>query len=209
MTWVRFVLVGEGNLEGALVDHLERLLIWVGASEVSGVWPDLSRVRGVGADVASKIRAAQILEPGANLIFVHRDADSRDATNRRTEILDALTQAAPAMRSVPVVPIQETEAWLLLSETEIRRAAGRPSGTAALNLPSPRRVEHIASPKEVLQQALINASEATGRTRSRFVARIPILKAQMLRRLPIEGEIEQLTAWVELRRNCETAVRYL
>jgi hypothetical protein len=56
-----------------------------------------------------------------------------------------------------------TEAWLLLDETAIRRAAGNPRGQIALNLPNGAAVERLADPKEALSEALRSASELTGR----------------------------------------------
>jgi hypothetical protein len=58
-----------------------------------------------------------------------------------------------------------TEAWLLIDEHSIRRAAGRPTGRTPLNLPPlPRlELEEEADPKAVLHQALRDASELRGR----------------------------------------------
>src|SRR5690606_40429727 len=59
-------------------------------------------------------------------LFVHRDADARDPTERLTEIDQAfkLIKSPPYVR---VVPVQETEAWLLVDESAIREHLGIPS----------------------------------------------------------------------------------
>lgn len=211
MTYINFVLVCEGASDEALVEHLEKLLIWVGASEVSGVALDLGRLpEAVSRDVVSKLDAAVRLEPGANLIFIHRDADDGDPTPRLAEIEEAQAEMAERLGGrtcVAVVPVQETEAWLLLDESAIRRVAGRPSGRASLNLPRPSQVEATSSPKEILEEAILLASELTGRRRDRLRSRLPRLKSQLLRRLPVCGAIEQLAAWDRLREEARKAVQ--
>jgi len=56
-----------------------------------------------------------------------------------------------------------SEAWLLLSESAIRTAAGRPSGKNQLRLPKAELVEQVSDPKDVLFQALRDASGYSGR----------------------------------------------
>lgn len=207
MSYVHFVLVCEGSTDEALVDHLERLLIWVGAREVSGVPLDVSRlVESIGRDVGSKVEAAVKLEPGANLVFVHRDADNADPTPRLSEIRMAFEGRLEGRAGVPIVPVQETEAWLLLDEQEIRRVAGKPSGRAPLDLPSLSEIERVSSPKEVLEEAILVASELSGRRRMRLRSRLPRLKSQLLRRLPVGGRIQHLPAWARLREETRVTV---
>ncbi len=61
-----------------------------------------------------------------------------------------------------------TEAWLLIDEGAIRRAADNPSGTAALDLPEIDRLEEVPDPKEILHRSLLAASEKRGRRRDSF-----------------------------------------
>ena len=62
-----------------------------------------------------------------------------------------------------MVPIQETEAWLLLDKGSFRRVAGKPKVRTPLDLPTPTNVENIANPKELLKESILIASETTGR----------------------------------------------
>jgi hypothetical protein len=66
---------------------------------------------------------------------------------------------------IPVIPVQETEAWLLLDEPAIRRVVGRPRGTNSLKLPPAQRVEYTSNPKEHLWRALEAAADRQGRRR--------------------------------------------
>jgi len=102
-------------------------------------------------------------------LFVHRDADTVGRAARVREIENAVEAArrrfAILIPVLPVVPIQELEAWLLCREFEpaLRRAAGKPQGRIALNLPPLSRIERLTATKEQLQRVLRTASEQSGR----------------------------------------------
>ncbi|WP_338270707.1 DUF4276 family protein [Geobacter sp. 60473] len=153
----------------------------------------------VGRTVEAKLKAAVILEPDATLLLVHRDADSPNANHRHEEINNAATSAGITTPLVAVVPVQETEAWLLTDETAIRQVAKNPRGRNPLTLPSPQRIESTASPKEVLKSALLQAAEVTGRRQRKFVAEFPAQRRQLLQRLPLGGNLSFLSSWIRLR----------
>lgn len=205
---VRFILVCEGPSDAALVQPLEALCVEVGASEVSGVAPDLAVLPvPPGRSVAEKVDAALKLEPNANLVFVHRDSDNRDHVARYQEVATALT--GHNRQWVAVVPVQETEAWLLVDPQAIRVAASHPNGKDPLGLPHVRRIEELASPKEVLRQALITACGYTGRRLQRFRKRIPSIHANLVRGIDINGPIKELPAWVRLVKDTRSALTML
>ncbi len=74
---------------------------------------------------------------------------------------------------VPVVPVRMTEAWLLIDEGAIRRAASNPNGTQELELPAIARLEDLSDPKTALHDMLLKASEKRGRRLDQFRKRIP------------------------------------
>jgi len=210
VTYVQFVLVCEGPTDEDLLEHLRKLLIFVGADQVVGTTLPIDRLPDhLGRDVESKLRAAQLLEPGANLILVHRDSDSPDPEPRYQEIDDAIQVVQPTCGIVGIVPVHETEAWLLLDEREIRDVVGNPRGRMNLGLPRPHEVEGVAAPKERLREALLRASGATGRRRDRLQKRLSGLVRQLLLRLPVHGDIERLPAWTRLRDDLTDAVAHL
>ncbi len=208
MIRVFFLFVGEGHSDTALVSHLEELCILCGADEAAGVAPDLSSLpqKPASRKVVDKLPAALTLEPNADLIFVHRDADSVDAEPRYREISQTASGLKLQGRVVPVVPVQETEAWLLLDEGEIRRAADNPNGRAELDLPSPSRIEGIASPKERLFRTLEAASELRGRRLARFKRSLPRRRRLLLERLDPTGAVAQLPAWQRLKEKLEEII---
>ncbi len=93
-----------------------------------------------------------------DLLFVHRDAERESPHVRQLEIERAWQLQQAAGKLVTVIPVRMTEAWLLLDDAAIRRAAGNPNGQMALELPPPARAELAPDPKELLFDALRRAS---------------------------------------------------
>jgi hypothetical protein len=60
------------------------------------------------------------------------------------------------------------EAWLLIDQSAIRRAAGNPNGKKAIALPNLNEIESISSPKQRLLELLKDASELRGRRLKKF-----------------------------------------
>ena len=207
---LHFVLVGEGSSDDGLIPHLENLCIEQGATEVTGTAPDFARLPDrVGHTVSAKLAAAIQLEPSANLFFLHRDADARNSTPRYEEITAAVVENGLESEYVAVVPVQETEAWLLTDERAIRRAAYRPNGARPLNLPKPQHIERTANPKEVLRAALVAASELTGRRLERFKRDFSIQRRLLVLQLPVGGSLESLPSWRQLRADVRAAIARL
>lgn len=207
---IDFALIAEGRSDYGLIEHLSQLCLEAGVDEVTGTVPDFQWLpEDVGRTVEAKLRATIRLQPNVNLIFIHRDADSRDATPRYAEITRAVGNCALAIEWVAVVPVQETEAWLLLDESAIRSVAGKPNGRANLNLPRPILVENIANPKEHLRNAIVVASELRGRRLNTLRGSFSTHRQMLLRRLPIEGPIRQVPSWVRMRDDLIQAVENL
>jgi hypothetical protein len=207
---VYFVLIGEGHSDEGLLSHLENLCIEAGADEVTGIVPDFRRLpEAVGRTVEEKLRATLILEPGANLILIHRDADSRNAEPRYREISTAVAQCNLTKQWAAIVPIQETEAWLLLDEVAIRRIAGKPNARHALYLPTSHNVENVAQPKERLQRALTDAAQLTGRRLHQLRRDFPTHRRILLLNLSISGPIREVPSWRRMRDDIHSALQRL
>ncbi|MFJ6159231.1 DUF4276 family protein [Pseudarthrobacter sp. NPDC092184] len=189
MTELTFALIREGTSDDGLVAHLRTLMIKAGASKVVGASREYKG--------PTKERISQVLAEQAkvDLIFVHRDADSSDPKPRYEEIHDAASSLGCSDRVVPVVPVQELEAWLLADEAQIRSVAGRPSGKQALGVPSLSKIESTKSPKEILQKAYLAASETKGARYKRQAKQFPQHRATLLERLDHDGPIKSLPSW--------------
>lgn len=169
---LRFTLLSEGTSDRALLPLLRWVLVQhlrpsidVDGQHVSpGQLPPLSV-----ANPATRVGAAVDAYP-CEVLFVHRDADREDWTERSGEIDRWLSEAGPlpVRAVVKVIPIRTSETWLLTDESAIRRAAGKPNGRASLNLPPANRVEAEADPKSRLFEALRVASELPRRRLKAF-----------------------------------------
>ncbi len=202
---IHFVLVCEGSSDENLVPHLRELLVHSGVKQATGTAPQYSCLpTRVSRNIKSRIEAALQLERSANLLFVHKDADSPDPNSRYKEIGEGIVQAGYLGFWIGVVPVQETEAWLLLDEEAIRRVAGRPNGTIQLNLPRPEAIETVSDAKRMLRDAIITASETTGRRRERIKRRFPEIRSRLLRELKKSTSLERLPSWSRLKNDIES-----
>ena len=158
---LRSTLLAEGNTDEALCFILTWLLVWHAQH-----W-DVDKTRLVEAEklddipkkyLAARMRRAYNLYP-CEILFVHRDADSSDPKSRHAEIERAYQKVQTQISTcIAVVPVQETEAWLLFNEEAIRQAAGNPKGQAPLDLPTMKGIEKLRDPKERLYAILKKAS---------------------------------------------------
>ncbi len=204
---VQFVLISEGSSDNGLISHLEAVCIHAGADAARGVALDRQRLPpSVGNKVADKLRAAMILEPQANLFLIHRDADSPDPQLRYEEVGQAVKECQLQKPWVAVIPIQETEAWLLLDASAIRRIASKPNSTKPLGLPTADTVENVVSPKECLKQAIFNANPVAGRRHEKLKRDFPTHRQILLQNLSIDGEIRNVPSWQRMKADLTAAV---
>lgn len=120
-----------------------------------------------GGGLTENLRNALDLYP-CDLLFVHRDADRQEPEMRRKGIEAALSGLIAPPPVLCVVPVRMTEAWLLIEEAAIRRAADNPNGDIALALPPPRDLEKLPDPKQKLNELLRVACDLRGRRLDQF-----------------------------------------
>jgi hypothetical protein len=200
---VHFAFFREGVSDEDLLPHLRTLLVKAGAAEAVGT------VRTYPGPTADKFRRLLAEEGSVDLVFVHRDSDSAGSDARRTEIFSAAEAAGFSSPVVPVVPVRMIEAWLLLSETEIRRVVGKPNGRKPLGLPALHEIERRADPKDILAGALLAASETTGQRHRDEKKEFSKRRKVLLDRLDIDGPIVNLPAWQRLLEDIGRAVALL
>lgn len=168
MPELTYTLLGDGSSDKALLP----IINWTFQQHhptlvIQAQWADFSLLPDPPpiSKLPERIRKAIDLYP-CNLLFIHRDAEGQAFDDRRKEIMTAwrlVEHAYVDQRSISIVPIRMTEAWLLFNEQAIRTAAGNPSGKQRLQLPAFRMVETLPNPKRELQQLLREASGLTGR----------------------------------------------
>jgi len=114
----------------------------------------------ISAGLHARVVKALELFP-CDILFVHRDAEGHTLDARTREVDEACR--AFSNRTVPVVPVRMTEAWLLGSQGALRRAAENPNGRVALRLPVKDQWENIPDAKACLHGVLRVASELSAR----------------------------------------------
>lgn len=186
---ITFVLLCEGPSDEGLVQHLQFLLVKYGAGVAVG---SADNRKGT---VVEKLRRVLREVAVIDLVFVHRDADSRSPDARISEILDGADSVGVRDLCVAVVPVQMTEAWLLTDENAIRAVVGKPDGRTDLNLPAIKHVESISDPKSTLAEVLEVASECRGRRLAAVKRQFAGHRKVLLERLDPEGPVTRLDSW--------------
>lgn len=200
---VTFALLREGPSDDGLIPHLAGLILRAGGTEAIG------QSRDYAGTPTSKLRRLRAEGSEIDVVFVHRDADREGAHARRSEVEQAVSAAGVASLVVPVIPVQELEAWLLTDEAALRHVVGRPNGRAALGLPRLATIEKTPSPKEVLRSALLTASETSGRRRVQERRDFEKRRRALLDRLDISGPVRELAAWRQLELDIGSTVAAL
>jgi hypothetical protein len=138
-----------------------------------------------------------------HLIIVHRDAERESWEARRREV-----PSSPGV--APIIPIRMTEAWLLIEERAIRRAAGRPSGREPLGLPPPRALEARPDPKRDLDQALLRAAgDPTGRRGRWLRGELPHLRFRVAEEIQSYEPLRELSAFRRWEEHLTAALQPL
>lgn len=166
MTHLTYTLLTDGSSDKALIP----ILNWVLSQHKLAVvwqWADLRLIPQVKTKLADKVELVSELYP-ADVLFIHRDAETESVEKRRTEIETAVGSVSESPPYICVIPVRMQEAWLLFDETALRYAAGNPNGRVALDLPALKRLEDLPDPKTHLYTLLKEASELTGRRLKKF-----------------------------------------
>ena len=148
MQGLRFTLVADGSSDKALLP----ILVWLlrehfGRIPVQPEFADLRRLRNPPGELSERIARSIELYP-CDLLFVHRDAERESIEQRVMEIREALERCmidTPPI--VYVVPVRMQEAWLLIDESALRKAAGNPQGPAAAGRAGSEEARRPAGPQ--------------------------------------------------------------
>ena len=201
---VSFAFLCEGSSDTGLIAHLETLLVHFGAQEVTGM-PDTRK--GTIPDRLRQLLTEEI-GTGIDMVFIHRDSDGPDRDGREREIHRGVEESGCPLPFIPVIPVQETEAWLLLDEQAIRDVVAS-KGKQSLRLPKPNAIEGTRKPKEILQKALLAASETSGRRLKKEKNSFNHHRRVLLQRLDPFGAVRDLPSWQCLERDIQRALAQL
>ena len=201
---VSFAFLCEGSSDTGLIAHLETLLVHFGAQEATGM-PDTRK-----GTIPARLRQLRTEETGTgiDMVFIHRDSDGPDREGREREIRRGVEESGFPHPFIPVIPVQETEAWLLLDEQAIRDVVAS-KGKQSLRLPKPNAIEGTRKPKEILQKALLAASETSGRRLKKEKNSFNHHRRVLLQRLDPFGAVRDLPSWQCLERDIQRALAQL
>ena len=201
---VSFAFLCEGSSDTGLIAHLETLLVHFGAQEATGM-PDTRK-----GTIPARLRQLRTEETGTgiDMVFIHRDSDGPDRKRREREIRRGVEESGFPHPFIPVIPVQETEAWLLLDEQAIRDVVAS-KGKQSLRLPKPNAIEGTRKPKEILQKALLAASETSGRRLKKEKNSFNHHRRVLLQRLDPFGAVRDLPSWQCLERDIQRALAQL
>ena len=169
MRSIRYTLLADGPSDRCLIRVIDWLLDDILKSvqiAVNAQFADMRMLRNPPSGLSERIKRA-IEQYPCDVLFVHRDAEKAARENRVDEISRAIKGTAVDFH-VAVVPVRMTDAWLLIDEGAIRRAADNPNGKVMLTLPALNRIEGLSNPKNALRDLLVAASEKTGRRLKQF-----------------------------------------
>jgi hypothetical protein len=204
MRHFQFTLFAEGPTDRALVAILEWLLRETHRPDTVGheflPKSELQAHMPMAEHIATVIQSFP-----CDVLFVHRDADRQPPEWRHKEIGEAVEQLKANGLTTPcvcVVPIRMTEAWLLMDEQAIRRAAGNPNGKQQLQIPKLKQLESIPDPKQLLHALLREASGKRGRRRDSFdVHWAASLVSESSTPSPLSANWMRLRAWSAMSKN--------
>lgn len=186
---------GEGGAEygflaPVVVRTLEQLIPYVDVLRIDLNDDDLN-----SRNLPQQDKIMRMAEEAGGLIIFHLDADAPDTRRAYRERFrpgyDLVLESprADLNRSiVPIIPVRNTEAWMLVDFNAFQEAVGTNLSARDLGFVNhPRQVESIQAPKEVFRQAVTNARP--GKRKSIDVKDVygplaPRIDLELLKRVP-------------------------
>lgn len=138
---------------------------------------------------AQSILAAAAEAQGCHILIVHADADGptpdRALAERFQPGLVLVKQAGKKVCQdlLPVIPIQEIEAWLLVDRETLLKELKVNQNTRISGIPPVQRIESTARPKEELDRIIRAINNAQGRAIGRKELYEPLGETVRLERL--------------------------
>lgn len=201
---ISFVLIGEGSSDLRMVDHIENILVTEGFDEVSGnaFDPGSASTQPIGRSVKEKLCAAMKLFPSADIVVIHRDSDGHEWKDREEEITNAKISVAATNDKavVSMIPVRMLETWLIACNASINIVAGNNNPQSPIRcIPALRNLERAADTKNLLKDALCEASGLSGGRLNDFKRRFFQMRARITDDLSIDGPQNNLPSYERFR----------
>lgn len=219
MRYLALALYAEGASDHAFLPRILYRSIFEIAARMSEQPVEIAEqfVRGNSARLRRHVGRAANVEmvfgaalSSLDILFIHADAGADAALAHERSVTPCcvrLRENFPDVRfkCVGVVPIRETEAWIVADADAVRRALGTNKSAAELGLPErPRDAERLADPKNVLRAAQ-RAAIASSRRLGRRIPSIHAILGETVRLPRLRG----LTGFAAFEARAEAALREL
>lgn len=155
-----------------------------------------------GKTVAAGLR--ELAPHGANIVaFVHRDADNAGREARVAEINTGAEESGFAGRVIPVIPVKETEAWLLyaLGSEQFRDDLGLTMSPAVESILVPRKNCEAVEAKGRLR-ALHDAVRAAEGRKASDAAKFERVRSLWLSRITSIDLLQGCDSFEAFRQDC-------
>ena len=165
---MELALIAEGTSDKVLIPPIRWLCTNIQPNLAYEIEPIIFDNVSPKPDLSAKVEIV-LRQDRHQIILVHRDQDKMTRIDRTREIETAVKSAqhrlpsATASTFIPIIPVRMTEAWFLIDEAAIKKAAGFPNNRTLLNLPNARQLESVADAKNMLYEKIRTASGHTGR----------------------------------------------
>jgi len=203
---LRYTLLADGSSDRMLIQVVNWAIRRGGLRVEHASWAALGLVRPQPKSHAERARMAIELFP-CDVLFLHRDAEKGSFERRLAEVGSAVADLEG--HHVAVIPVRMTEAWFLFNERAIRRASGNPNGRVQLNLPRTNQVETIPDPKETLFEALLAATETSGRRREKRKQEQGIMRARVAELIDDFSPLEGVPAFDQFLKELDQVIQIL
>lgn len=205
---MRYSLITEGPTDRILGRPIDWLLDLHCVGDYSGEWANPNALLNPSRDLQTRLANCKTSYP-CDVAFVHRDSDTAGRAHRVTEITDAVAASGYSAKVICTVPVRMTEAWFIFNEDAIRRAADRPRSNVNLALPTNAEAERRADPKLILENALVAASELSGRKLKSFRADLGRRKALVATHIDDFSPLRDQPAFRNFENDVKNALREL
>jgi len=190
-------LISDGPSDAYLVNPIKWLLTHLGF-EADITWANPMTMGCGSTDLFCKVQRAVFFYE-ADVYFIHRDSENQDYLHRDLEIESVISRVGEVGKHIKVVPVRMSEAWFLHDQAAIRTASGNPRGTVSLNLPALRNMEQNINPKNLLEHALLVATELTGRRLQKKKLELSRMKYRVSELIVDFSPLEVLPAFTRLK----------
>lgn len=195
-----YILISDGTSDRVLLHIIDWTFLTVLGREVNGERADFSFQKRPPISLAEKISAAaNLYETG--LIIIHRDAEKETIHDRDKEIETAIEAANSAGKTLKIIPVRMTEAWLLFDAEAILKTAAAAKNTVMPVLPDFKKLEMLPDPKETLSELLRKASGLAGRRLKKL--NVPFLIQLLPQFINDFSPLEKLPSFQHFRQQIE------